>query len=302
MAEQKKKTGKAPVERKVISADEAKRAAAAKKKSTQAAVAEEAPAQAAAPAAKQEPAPAQEQKSGGSSGGLRVGAIVLWVVAVLFEVAAVLLLNRTLSLPGSLTTWLIVAIAADLVCVIVGSQLWKKANRITPASEKNKFKFWLWNNLGVIVSVVAFFPLVILLLRNKELDGKTKKIVTIIAACALLIAGGASYDFDPVSQEEQEAMKAEALENMSGDGQTVYWTPFGKSYHLDPDCQALRNSATLVTGTIDEAFEAKRYDPCDFCAGGADAAQDAADADGAQDADAAEPDEADEGEDSRQAA
>ena len=50
----------------------------------------------------------------------------------------------------------------DLVFVIIGAQLWKKANKIKPASEKNKFLFWLWNNMGVIACAVAFIPFVIL--------------------------------------------------------------------------------------------------------------------------------------------
>ncbi|MEG2258722.1 MAG: hypothetical protein RSB78_00895 [Oscillospiraceae bacterium] len=259
MAEKKK----APINRRIISADEAKKASS---KTAATAVAE-------IPNATQGTAKKIENNSGGgkSATGLRVGAFVLWAVAILFEIAAILLLNRTLSLPGNLTTWLIVAIAVDLVCVIIGSQLWKKSNRIDPASEKNKIKFWLWNNLGVIVAVIAFFPLVILLLRDKELDGKTKKIVTIIAAVALLIAGGSSYDFDPVSQEDQEAMKASAVETMGSADGTVYWTPFGKSYHMDPNCSTLSRSATLVSGTLDEAFDAKRFDPCDLCAGGKEA-------------------------------
>ena len=54
------------------------------------------------------------------------------------------------------TTWLIVFIAADLLFVIVGSVLWKKANRFNPASKKQKIKFFLQNQLGLIVSVIAF--------------------------------------------------------------------------------------------------------------------------------------------------
>ncbi len=275
---------KPPVERKIISADEAKATAkkTAKKAEDGAVAVAEKPEAVAKPVQQisnnNEPAPT------GNAKGLRIGAFALWLVAILFEVAAILLLNRTLSLPGNMTTWLIVAIAVDLVCVIIGSQLWKKSNRINPASEKNKLKFWLWNNMGVIVSVIAFFPLIILLLRDKNLDGKTKKLVTIIAAVALLVAGGASYDFDPVSQEDQEAMRAQAVENMSSASETVYWTPFGKSYHLDENCQTLTRSATLVSGTIDEAFEAKRFDPCDFCAGGKEAKADAAAADDTQQA------------------
>ena len=48
--------------------------------------------------------------------------------------------------------------------------------------------------------------------------------------------------------------------------QTVYWTRFGKSYHLDPNCHTLMRSSKVYQGTIEEAFEANRTDPCDFCA------------------------------------
>jgi len=46
-----------------------------------------------------------------------------------------------------LSTFLIICIVLDLIFVIIGSLLWKKANHIDPISEKNKTKFWLWNNL-----------------------------------------------------------------------------------------------------------------------------------------------------------
>jgi hypothetical protein len=81
--------------------------------------------------------------------GLRITAAVLWVLAILAEVAAILMLTKYIYVSeDSMVMWLIVALAVDLVLVVIGSQLWKKANRIDPASEANKFKFWLWNNLG----------------------------------------------------------------------------------------------------------------------------------------------------------
>ena len=114
--------------------------------------------------------------------------------------------------------------------------------------------------MGLIASVICFLPIVILLLANKDLDGKTKKIVTVVAAIALVLASLFSIDFNPVSAEEL----ADAQQAV-GTG-SVYWTRFGKSYHLDPDCRTLQNSATIYQGTIEEAFEANRTDPCDFCA------------------------------------
>lgn len=114
--------------------------------------------------------------------------------------------------------------------------------------------------MGLIASVICFLPIVILLLANKDLDGKTKKIVTVVAAIALVLASLFSIDFNPVSAEEL----AEAQQAV-GTG-TVYWTQFGKSYHLDPNCHTLMRSSKVYQGTIEEAFEANRTDPCDFCA------------------------------------
>ena len=156
--------------------------------------------------------------------------------------------------------WLIGALVIDLILVIIGSQLWKKSNRLDPASKQNSVKFFLWNNMGFIAAVVCFLPVVILLLANKDLDAKTKKIVTVVAVIALILASVFSIDFNPVSAEEL----AEAQQTV-GNG-SVYWTQFGKSYHLDPNCHTLMRSSKVYQGTIEEAFEANRTDPCDFCA------------------------------------
>lgn len=191
---------------------------------------------------------------------LRIIAVVLWLVAIGFEALVILYLNGTLYLPGDQLMWLIIGIGLDLVCVVIGSLLWKKSNRIAPASKKNKVKFFLWNNMGVVAAVIAFLPLLILLIKNKNLDQKTKKIVTVIAAIALVAAVGLSIDYNPTSQEDLEAAQAEVGDSL------VYWTRWGRSFHLDPDCHTLLNSAVVFQGAIEEAFEAKRNDPCDFCA------------------------------------
>lgn len=196
----------------------------------------------------------------GNATGLRVGAVILWVLAVALEVVALLVFNGTINLTFMPSLWqIIIALVLDLIFVIIGSQLWKKANKIKPASKKNKFLFWLWNNMGVIVCAVAFIPFVILALTNKEADKKTKTIATVVAIVALLIGGVASYDFNPISQEEQQA----AMEVITGE---VYWSPFGKVYHTHEDCQALNQSDTLTVGTVEEAIADGRTRLCAFCA------------------------------------
>ena len=197
----------------------------------------------------------------GNAKGLRVGAVVLWVLALVMEVLALLVVLGKINLHFMPTLYQLIAfLVLDLVFVIVGAQLWKKANRIDPVSEANKLKFWLWNNMGVIACVVAFVPVIILLLSNKNLDKKTKTIATVVAIIALLIGGVCSYDFNPVSEEQQEA----AI-NALGD-EHVFWAPFGKVYHTHDDCQALNQSDALTYGTVEQAIAANRTRLCYFCA------------------------------------
>lgn len=196
----------------------------------------------------------------GNATGLRIGAVALWVGAIALEVVAYLMLIGKINLGFMSTlTQIIIALVLDLVCVIIGAQLWKKANRIKPASEKNKLLFWLWNNMGVIACAIAFLPFVILTLVNKESDKKTKAIALVVAVIALLIGGVASYDFDPVSEEQQQAAMAAIADD-------VYWSPFGKVYHTHDDCQSLNQSDELTYGTVEQAIAANRTRLCAFCA------------------------------------
>ena len=196
----------------------------------------------------------------GNAGGLRGGAVALWVLAIVMEVLALLVVIGKINLKFMPTMYQLIAfLVLDLIFVIIGAQLWKKANRIDPVSEANKLKFWLWNNMGVIVCVIAFVPIIILMLTNKNLDKKTKTIATVVAVIALLIGGVCSYDFNPVSEEQQQA----AIEAVSGD---VFWAPFGKVYHTHEDCQALNQSDTLTYGTVEQAIAANRTRLCSFCA------------------------------------
>ncbi len=195
---------------------------------------------------------------------MRTGAIILWVLAVLFEIGAIYMLNIAES------TLAIVAIVLDAICCISGSLLWKKANRITPCKSKNKFVAFIWNQMGVIACLVAFIPLgLFLLLKADKIPPKMKQIIAVIASVAFLGSTAASVDYNPPTPESVALAEAEAAASGDYDG-TVYWTRWGKSYHLDTECSSLSRSTELISGTIEEAFEAKRNDPCDFCAGGGD--------------------------------
>ncbi|MBQ9037420.1 MAG: hypothetical protein IJ115_08200 [Erysipelotrichaceae bacterium] len=191
--------------------------------------------------------------------GKRIIAIVFWVLAIACEVVFFLTLNKTIYIKNYQLYVQIGALVLDLIFVIIGSQFWKRANDVDPASDVNSVKFFLQNQMGLIVSILAFVPIVIVLLTNKDLDKKTKQVLVPVAAVALVLASLLSIDWNPISEEEYQAT-AQALK-----GETVYYTQFGKSYHLDPDCRALKNSSVVYEGTIEEALDAGRNDPCDFC-------------------------------------
>ena len=199
-------------------------------------------------------------KDEGSAVGYRIGAAIAWLFAIGFEVVAVLILFGKINLTFMPTlAQLIIALVLDLACVITGSLLWKKSNRIDPASKKNKVKFWLWNNMGLIVSAFAFIPFVILALTNKDTDKKTKTIATVVAVIALLIGGLVGVDWNPISEEE----KQEAI-NAFGDD-TVFWTQFGTVYHTSLDCGHLNHSDDFISGTVEEAIQANKTRLCKSC-------------------------------------
>ena len=74
-----------------------------------------------------------------------------------------------------------------------------------------------------------------------------------------MIGGLASYDFNPVSEEQQQA----AMEAIASD---VYWSPFGKVYHTHEDCSSLNQSDSLTYGDVEQAIAAGRTRLCSFCA------------------------------------
>ncbi len=223
----------------------------------------------------------------GDPGKRRPIAIALWVLAIVFEVLALLVFNGTITnIPISATVCLVIFIVLDLICVVIAGQLWKQANHIDPPSEQNKVEFFLKSQLGAILAALAFVPVIILMLTDQEADEQTKKVGAIAAAIALAIGLGTSIDFHPVSAED--LAEAEETAIALGDG-TVYWTPYGHVYHLNPDCQAIVNSPDIYQGDVQAAFEAGRTRACKFCAkeSGSDLLQDLASTDdGAEETDA----------------
>lgn len=206
--------------------------------------------------------PSDESK--GTAKQLRLFAFLLWLVAIAGEIFAILKLLHNEKL-----TWLIVAIVVILILSVAGSLLWKKANRLDPASEKNSTKFFVQNQLGAIMAVLAFLPLVIFIFTNKNLDGKTKGIAGAVGIIALLIAGISGVTFNPPSVEKYSAQlnaQDSTLKQITGkDNNIVYWAPNSEKYHLYQDCQYIRGHAGVAQGTLEDAFKARKIGDNELC-------------------------------------
>ena len=189
---------------------------------------------------------------------LRIIAVILWILGIAAEAGAIVVLIKSAKpLVTATWIWMIGLIVVDLILVIIGSQLWKKSNRLDPASKKETVKFFVQNQLGVIISVIAFLPLVILIFTNKDLDGKSKGILGGIAAIALIAAGLSSADWNPPSIEEY-AEQTNRVEWLKGSDE-VYWTKSGSVYHLYDDCSHINSVRTdeIFEGTVAQARELK---------------------------------------------
>jgi len=200
----------------------------------------------------------------GTAKQLRLFAMLAWFIAIAGEIFAILKLlhNETL-------VWLIVAIVFILALSITGSLLWKKANRLDPSSESNKAKFAVQSQLGAIMGVLSFLPLVILIFTNKNLNGKTKGIAGAIGIVALLIAGVTGIDFNPPSIEKYSAeinAQTDSVKQINLGSDLVYWAPESNKYHLYQDCYTIKGHANLAEGTVKQVWEKKGISQlCKIC-------------------------------------
>lgn len=141
----------------------------------------------------------QEQKSAATR--LRIFAALAWIVAIGAEIAGIVLLRQHKFDHGNLPL-LIGLLIGIAIFAIAGSMLWKAANRHDPAPESDKFRFFFQNQLGAIITVIAFLPLVFLILKDKDLDPQSKKIAGGVGAVLAVLATLTGIDYQPPSVEQ----------------------------------------------------------------------------------------------------
>jgi hypothetical protein len=151
----------------------------------------------------------QGQKS--SATRLRIFAAIAWIIAIAGEIAGIVLLRQHKFDHGNLPL-LIGILAGIAIFAIAGSLMWKAANKYDPARESNKAKFFFQNQLGAIITVIAFLPLLVLIFMDKDMDPKNKKIAggvgAVLAVAATLI--GVSWNPPSVEQYTKDMNKCAA--------------------------------------------------------------------------------------------
>ncbi|WP_157384430.1 hypothetical protein [Nitratireductor soli] len=203
------------------------------------------------------PAPAAKAQAG----RLRIIALGLWLLAIVLELVAILWLLRP-SFDELVASqgfpqwrwWLLLGFIAIIgVLAVAGSLLWKKANRYDPASRKEPVKFFVQNQLGAFISLLAFLPLIVMIFMNKDMDKKQKGIAGAAGIVVAIIATALGVDFKPLSQE-QAAVESQVVTQLVGDD-LVWWSAGGGVVHLCEGVSDLQNVTTqLSSGSIADAF------------------------------------------------
>jgi hypothetical protein len=186
---------------------------------------------------------------------LRIISVVLWLAAIGIEGFSIwwLLWKQH----GVNMVLLIAAIVVIAILSIVGSLLWKRANQADPASRAEPIRFFVQNQLGAILAIVAFLPLILVIVTNKNMNGQQKTIAGGIAVVAMIVATIAGVSLNPPSAE-QYYDETQRVHQLTGQD-LVYWTKEGSVYHLCQAASAVNLQSAdnkIYSGTVGDAHAA----------------------------------------------
>jgi len=191
----------------------------------------------------------QGQKSAATR--LRLFAALSWVVAIGTEVAGIVLLRQHKFDHGNLPL-LIGLLVAIAIFAIAGSLMWKAANKHDPASKAEPVKFFVQNQLGAIITVLAFLPLIVLIFMDKDMDPKNKKIAGGIGAALAVGATLIGVDFKPPSVEQYTQDMNKCAAEIKASQPTTDCSPEVADQAKD----IARDSSTVAEATKDAAHPA----------------------------------------------
>lgn len=206
-------------------------------------------------------------------------AAALWAVAIAAEAVAIFWLLRQREFVGEDGTlvrnpdtglleaqnltpqfpqWAFVSLLVALVVIaalsITGSMLWKKANRLDPAKKSETLRFFVQNQLGAIIAIVAFLPLILLIFLNKDMDKGQKTTAGIVGIVLAVAAAALGIDYNPPSVEQYTADQSTVIQLLGQD--EVVWVDGGAVYHVCDSVSAIQTGSDIRTGTTSEAIEA----------------------------------------------
>ncbi|HET6942757.1 MAG TPA: hypothetical protein VFH89_11400 [Sphingomicrobium sp.] len=182
---------------------------------------------------------------------LRIFAALSWIVAIGTEIAGIVLLRQHKFDHGNLGL-LIGLLVAIAVFAIAGSLMWKAANKQDPARAADKAKFFFQNQLGAIITVIAFLPLIVLILMDKDMDPKNKKIAGGIGAVLAVIATTVGIDFNPPSVEQYTKDMNECASQIKSGQPTTACSPEVAAQAQD----IAKDSSTVAEATKDATHPA----------------------------------------------
>ncbi len=211
----------------------------------------------------------------------RVIAFILWGVAIALEGVGIWYLFTqtgtnvdgeaiTGLIPSDYLMWALIGLLVVIgILTIIGSQLWKAANRADPASRQEAFRYFVQNQLGAIIPLIAFVPIIAVILLNKNLDSKTKGVAGAVGAVVLVAAVLLGIEYNPASQEAntEQVIEGEIANEGQIDEYTalvaeltgadeVAWTLNGKVYHLCTGTSAVNQvseDGQIFTGSVADA-------------------------------------------------
>jgi hypothetical protein len=138
------------------------------------------------------------------------------------------------------------------VFAIAGSLMWKAANKQDPATRADAFRFFVQNQLGAIITVIAFLPLIALIFLDKDMDPKNKKIAGGIGVVLALLATVIGVDFKPPSTEQYTQDMNKCAAQIKAGEPTTACSPEVADQAKD----IARDSSTVAEATKDAAHPA----------------------------------------------
>jgi hypothetical protein len=191
----------------------------------------------------------QGQKS--TATRLRIFAAVSWIIAIGGEIAGIVLLRQHKFDHGNLPL-LIGLLVGIAIFAIAGNLMWKTANKHDPARESDKARFFFQNQLGAIITLIAFLPLIVLIFMDKDMDPKNKKIAGGIGAVLAVIATLIGVSWNPPSVEQYTQDMNQCAAQIKANQPTTACSPEVADQAKD----IARDSNTVAEATKDAAHPA----------------------------------------------